>query len=289
MLVAHEAPLKIMRRVREQTDYCYCLVHLLEESKEYRDFFFESKKMGRKIILDNSLYELGEAYNHDLFFNWVLQLEPDEYIIPDVFQDYEANIKSFEQFLGKFDTHSARGKRIGVIQGKNYQELKDSYLFMSQHADKIAISFGYDYFWQQALENCEDSIYKTIINNPLKNEKKVKEVWKPTAFATFRPKLLKQLIDDGVIDYTKSHHLLGCGLPTEFINYTGDLYSFIETIDTSHPVLMGYNLKSYEYTVNLEHKIVEKMVDIFDKKISDVQLECIEENINFFKQNILCK
>jgi len=289
MLVAHEAPLQIMKRVRELTDYCYCLVHLLEENKEYRDFFFESKKMGRKIILDNSLYELGEAYNHDLFFNWVLELGPDEYIIPDVFQDYEANIKSFEEFLGKFDTHSVRGKRIGVIQGKNYQELKDSYLFMSQHADKIAISFGYDYYWQQALENCEESIYKTITNNTLNNQKRIKEVWKPTAFATFRPKLLKQLIDDNIIDYNKPHHLLGCGLPTEFINYTGDLYSFVESIDTSHPVLMGYNLKSYEYAVNLEHKISEKMVDIFNNNISDIQLECIENNISFFKENILCK
>jgi len=289
MLVAHEAPLQIMKEVRSLTDYDYALVHLLEESEEYRDFFFESKEMGRKIILDNSLYELGEAYNHELFFNWVLQLEPDEYIIPDVFQDYEANIKSFEEFLGKFDTHSARGKRIGVVQGKNYQELKDSYLFMSQHADKIAISFGYDYYWQQALENAKNDFDLALLYNSKNNEKRIKEVWKPTAFATFRPKLLKQLIDDGVIDYTKSHHLLGCGLPTEFINYTGDLYSFIETIDTSHPVLMGYNLKSYEYAVNLEHKIVEKMVDIFDKKVSDMQLECVEENINFFKENILCK
>jgi len=289
MLVAHEAPLQIMKEVRSLTDYDYALVHLLEENEEYKDFFFESKKMGRKIILDNSLYELGKAYNHEKFIEWLYILEPDEYIIPDVFQDYEANIKSFEEFLVKFDSGTFRGKSIGVIQGRNYQELKDSYLFMREHADKIAISFGYDYFWQQALENCDESIYKTITNQPLKNEKKVKEVWKPTAFATFRPKLLKQLIDDGIIDYNKPHHLLGCGLPTEFINYTGDLYSFIESIDTSHPVLMGYNLKSYEYTANLEHKISEKMVDIFDNKVSDVQLECVEENINFFRENILCK
>jgi hypothetical protein len=289
MLVAHEAPIQIMKEVRSLTDYDYCLVHLLEESKEYRDFFFESKKKGRKIILDNSLYELGEAYNHDLFFNWILELEPDEYIIPDVFQDYKANLESFEQFLGKFDTHSVRGKRIGVIQGKNYQELKDSYLFMSQHADKIAISFGYDYYWHQALENAKSDFDLANLYTAKNNEKRIKEIWKPTAFATFRPKLLKQLIDDGIINYTKSHHLLGCGLPTEFINYTGDLYSFIESIDTSHPVLMGYNLKSYEYTANLEHKISEKMVDIFNNEVSKAQLECIEDNINFFKENILCK
>jgi hypothetical protein len=289
MLVTHEAPLKIMERVRQLTDYDYALVHLLEENEEYRNFFFESKRMKRKIILDNSLYELGEAYNHDLFFDWILKLEPNEYIIPDVFQDYEANIKSFEGFLAKFDTNSIRGKKIGVIQGKNYQELKDSYLFMSEHADKIAISFGYDYFWQQALEQCEESIYKVIASSSLNDEKKVKSVWKPTAFATFRPKLLKQFIDDGIINYNKPHHLLGCGLPTEFVNYSGDLYSFIETIDTSHPVLMGFNNKNYEKASNLEHKIIEKMIHIFEDEVDEGQLLCIENNISFFKENILCK
>ena len=287
MLVAHEAPLKIMRRVRELTDYCYCLVHLLEENEEYRNFFFESKKLGRKIILDNSLYELGEAYNHDKFINWLYELEPDEYIIPDVFQDYKANIKSFEEFLVKFDSGTFRGKSIGVIQGKNYQELKDSYLFMSEHADKIAISFGYDYFWQQALEGWDINVYNEIVTSPLNNAKRVKEVWKPTAYSVFRPMLLKQFVDEGVINYTKPHHLLGCGLPSEFLNYSGDLYSFIETIDTSHPVLMGCNNKNYEQAANLEHKISEKMVDIFEKDISETQLECVEENINFFKEVFL--
>lgn len=289
MLVSHEAPLKIMPRVRELTDYCYCLVHLLEESKEYRDFFFESKKMGRKIILDNSLYELGEAYDHSKFINWLYELQPDEYIVPDVFQDYEKNIESFEQFLGMFDFNTFSGKMIGVVQGNNYQELKDSYKFMSEHADKIAISFGYDYFWQQALSQCDESIYKIISNSSLNDVKKLKEVWKPTAFSVFRSKLLKQFIDEGVINYTKPHHLLGCGLPTEFINYTGDLYSFIETIDTSHPVLMGFNNKNYEKSSNLEHKITEKMVDIFNEDVSREQLFCIENNITFFKENILCK
>jgi hypothetical protein len=289
MLVAHEAPLKIMERVRGLTDYDYALVHLLEENKEYRDFFFKSKKLGRKIILDNSLYELGEAYNHDKFINWLYELEPDEYIIPDVFQNYEANIKSFEEFLVKFDRGTFRGKAIGVIQGKNYQELKDSYLFMREHADKIAISFGYDYFWQQALEKMDRDVFTAITSSPLNNEKRIKEVWKPTAYSVFRPILLQQFIEDGIIDYTKPHHLLGCGLPTEFINYKGELYSFIETIDTSHPVLMGYNLKSYENNVNLEHKITEKMVDIFENEISDSQLEYVEENINLFKEILLCK
>jgi hypothetical protein len=288
MLVAHEAPLSLMKSVREKTDYDYCLVHLLDESEEYKDFFFESKKMGRKIILDCSLYELGHAYDWEKYYSWILELGPDEYIIPDVFQDFSANIESFEKFLVKFDTNCTPGKRIGVIQGKNYQELKDSYEFMDQHADKIAISFGYDYYWNEALANCDSSIYQAIISAP-KNEVKIKGVWKPTAYSTFRPKLLKRFIDDGVINFNKPHHLLGCGLPTEFSNYTSELYSFIESIDTSHPVLMGFYNKSYEITSNLEHKRLEKMVDIFDKNVDDEELNCIINNIEFFKDIILCK
>ena len=67
MQVAHEAPLKIMTQVSKMTDYDYGLVHLFEENEEYVDFF-NTRPKGRKMILDNSLYELGKSFDADKFF-----------------------------------------------------------------------------------------------------------------------------------------------------------------------------------------------------------------------------
>jgi hypothetical protein len=281
MLIAHEAPLKIMDKVQAITDYDYCLVHLLDESEPYREFFFNAKKNGRRIIMDCSTYELGHSYDWDKYFDWVVKLQPDEYIIPDVFQDMENNFESFENFLTSFPTHMIPSKRIGVIQGTSYEEMVESYKFMTEQADKIAISFGYNYFWEQEKSSLDD-----VDENTIKTE------YMPKAYSVGRFNLLNRFIEDGVIDYHKKHHLLGCGTPTEFWNYGKDKdryrYSFVESIDTSHPVIAGFFNLDYDDQINTITKRPEKMVDIFNDEVSLEQWSTIESNVKTFKKNILC-
>jgi hypothetical protein len=287
MLIAHEAPLQIMDKVQSITDYDYCLVHLLDENETYRDFFFKAKENGRRIIMDCSTYELGHAYDWEKYFDWVTKLQPDEYIIPDVFQDKNANFESFEKFLTTFPTHMIPSKRVGVIQGTSYEELVESYKFMADQADKVAISFGYDYFWQQALEQ------DLLENDPAINALDVKTERKPQAYSMGRYNLINKFIDDGIIDYHKKHHLLGCGTPTEFWTYGKHpdcyRYSFIESIDTSHPVVAGFFNLDYYNQINTVTKRTEKIVDIFDEPVSNDQWSTIESNVKFFKKNILCQ
>ena len=61
--VSHELPINALHLSRKINDYEYCLPHLLDESKEYRRFFYGTKSDGRYIIMDNSIHELGEAYD----------------------------------------------------------------------------------------------------------------------------------------------------------------------------------------------------------------------------------
>lgn len=267
MLISHEAPKNIMNIVQKYTDYDYCLVHLMQEDNEYRNFFFDAKKKNRKIILDCSLYELGYAYNMDKYIAWINILDPAEYIVPDVFQNFEENIKHFEYFMSKHNPFKVTGKTIGVVQGKTYKEIKDSYIFMCENADKVAISFGYDFYLKETNEQ-----------------------YKPLAFCQGRIMLLNRLIEDGIIDYNKAHHLLGCGLPYEFSYYRQNKmkYSFIESIDTSHPVLNGYYGELYTED-KLNTKRPEKMVDIFERDISTRQMTDIISNIKYFRNNIVMK
>ena len=57
----HEAPKSLFKHVQAVTSGDYALVHLFEEDPEYLQLFEEAVKSGREVILDNSIFELGEA------------------------------------------------------------------------------------------------------------------------------------------------------------------------------------------------------------------------------------
>lgn len=262
MLIAHEAPMSIMDTVQSLTDYCYCLVHLLEESRCYLDFFKDAKLKRRKIIMDCSLFELGEAFDSKKYYDWLLEIQPDEYIVPDVWQDCDKNLKSFEEFTQNFDLSALQGKKIGVLQGKTWEDFERAYKFMDTNADKIAISFGYDFYvnnWRDLIES------------------------KAVCFSEGRKQLVSHLLYKNILNVNKPHHLLGCGVPTEFEFYKNKNFTFIESIDTSHPVLSGFFKKDYDDEETLRSKIPQKMIDIFEEDITSDQEELIIKNIKNFK------
>ena len=72
--IAHEAPIDLFEEVQRFTDYDYALVHLLEQNSRYRDTFERAIKKGREVILDNSIFELEEAFDAEKFDLWVKRL-----------------------------------------------------------------------------------------------------------------------------------------------------------------------------------------------------------------------
>ena len=214
--IAHEAPIDIFEEVQRFTDYDYALVHLLEQNSRYRDTFERASKKGREIILDNSIFELEEAFEADRFAQWVKRLKPTWYIIPDALENAE---KTMQQAADWYKNYSdVPGKSIGVVQGKTYREIKECYRAMDEIAnvDMIAISFDYSY-------------YTESVPHPNKY----------VSWMLGRVKLLGDLVSDNVINKNKPHHLLGCGLPQEFSFYKHADYNFIYSLDTS-------NLKPYD-------------------------------------------
>lgn len=258
--IAHEAPLCIMPRIRELTDYCYALVHLFETSEEYYNFFVESKKLNRTVLLDNSIFELGVAFEHQKFADWVQKLQPDEYIVPDALEDTHKTISNYEQWMSEYK--DLPGKKIGVVQGKTYSELVECYKFVSDKADKIAISFDYSYYTLTAIGNNK---YQQYCNG--------------------RYKLLNSLLNDNIIKTDKPHHLLGCSVPAEFGFYGSypKIFKFIESLDTSNPVINGMHNIKYG-PLGVKDKLEAKMIDFFNiKKIKDEGMTLIEHNIKQFK------
>jgi len=257
--ISHECPLSLMNKARQEwNDYDYCLVHLLDEHPEYLQFFRDSIAQGRHVILDNSIFELGTAFQPEPFAKWVIELKPTEYIVPDVLEDCQKTIDSFDNWLDTYE--DLPGERIGVVQGKNYSELVSCYRYMSQNADKIAISFDYSY-------------YRTI---GLGSNK-----WQQ--YADGRQRFITSLVRDGIWNANIPHHLLGASVPQEFKLYAGRWDDMnITSLDTSNPVQQG--LLGNMYTKDgLFTKNTLKVADSFDKVYPDDLIINAVRNVEAFR------
>lgn len=260
MKVSHESPLSLLSLSRKYNDYDYALVHLFEEIPEYLEFFKKSIEMGRHVILDNSIFELGKSFNPDRFAHWIEQLNPTEYIIPDVLEDISGTLNQFYNWINKY--RNLPGNKIGVLQGKTYDEIVHCYRSMEPYCDKIAISFDYSYY--QRFSSTDN---------------------KYGDWCRGRITLVKRLLDDGVIDINKPHHLLGASLPQEFEWYSISKCDFIETIDTSNPIVHGlYNIRYDDQ--GLRDKLSIKLVDLIYSVPDIDQIQSIYYNIDKFKQFI---
>ena len=257
MLISHEVPKCLFEKSLDFNDYDYALVHLFDEDPEYLEFYKNSVKNGRHVLLDNSIFELGEAYDNDSFAKWVEELKPTEYIVPDALEDVAKTIDQMESWNREYG--KLPGKRIGVVQGKTPEEIADCYVYMDKHADvdKIAISFDY-------------SLYEQII--PHEN--------KYMSWMLGRATMLANLLNSGIINTKKPHHLLGCGLPQEFALYHS--YKWIESVDTSNPIVHGIKGIAYKQ-YGLQTKESIKLVDLLDVEINNEQLYDINHNINYFR------
>jgi len=258
-MISHETPLSMLEESITYNDYDYALVHLFETHPDYLKFFKRSVACGREVLLDNSIFELGEAFDSVKFAEYVKELRPTYYIVPDVLEDGYQTMVDFSKFTKEYS--DLPGLKIGVVQGRTYDELAECYQYMSRHADYIAISFDYSYYIATGRGGTE------------------LERW-----STGRQKFIRDLINDGIWNWQKPHHLLGCSLASEFGHY-GDIKN-IRTIDTSNPVVAGIKELRYNGNLGLTDKPSIKLADLIDHEVTDTQKESIYYNVMQFKNII---
>jgi len=266
MKVSHETPISLLDYSRNYNDFDYCLVHLLDQHDEYRNFYKNSRSVyNREILLDNSIFELGKAFDKREFWVKVKELQPNMYIVPDVLEDYYGTVESYKNFQDYSadikDTFST--KSIGAVQGKNWQELRECYKFMSDHADMIAISFDFSYYqitgqgWHHLERWCSG-----------------------------RQRFISDLINNGVWRWDKPHHLLGCSLAKEFRFYVDRNIHNIVSCDTSNPIVAAIHGLKYDADYGLSNKPSTKLADLITHNFTEDQLELVKYNTNMFKKII---
>ena len=265
MLVSHETPISFLDQSIRYNDYDYALVHLFETHPEYYSFFKRTLSMGREVLLDNSIFELGTAFDSEKFVKYVEELKPTYYVVPDVLENSGRTIAAFHNF--KRDYNDLPGLKIGVVQGETYQQLVDCYLYMSDYADYIAISF--DYSWYQTIG---------YSNQPGKGLRRANL----ERMCNGREFLIRKLISDGHWNHNKPHHLLGCSFAKEFKNYK-DIKS-IRSLDTSNPVVAGIKGLRYYKNIGLLEKPSIMLADLIDHSVTADEKEDIAYNAKEFKK-----
>lgn len=258
--IAHEVPYCLLKDIEEWTDYDYCLGHLLDKNETYAEHFRTAKKRGRKVILDNSVFELESPINAKDMVRYIEMIEPDEYIIPDVLDNTDLTIAYVENWALKYG--DLPGRKIGVIQGKTEEEAFRCWKGISEHVDKIAISFNSVFY---------EKMYPHAINQ--------------TASHGFgRIRFLEDLYTQGFV-YEKRFkpiHLLGSSLPQEFKYYNNKFWgSVIESIDTSCPVMLS--LHQQELSMGLLDKPEGKMVEYMNTRREDIDIELLHYNVKVFR------
>ncbi len=140
--VSHEVPLQLLGLSETFNDYDYCLPHLLDKYPEYEAYFRQAKEKGRYIIMDNSLHELGEAYDTSRLLHWVSELEPNEFIIPDVWENATYSVRN-AKIWASIEVPDNTTK-VAVVQGKSYSDFVNSYQSYKWFGyQKISFSYGH--------------------------------------------------------------------------------------------------------------------------------------------------
>ena len=254
--ISHEVPRCLLYDSENFNDYDYALVHLLEEDETYREYFLEARDKGRYIILDNSLHELGVAFNDAGLLKWVEELRPNEFIIPDVWEDRNASVVNARKWASIELPEGV--EKVAVVQATTIHEAATCYqTYRDLGYQKIAFSYGASY-------------YNDIIPHPNYDLGK----------ALGRLSVISALYKTKVISQRDRIHLLGCAVPQEFGWYKG--YECIESIDTSNPVMAA--LEGTRYNAwGLDFKPKANMNDYYYMLEGQVNWDLLTDNLTKFR------
>ena len=275
MEISHEVPLSMLEMSRWFNDYDYALVHLFDKYPDYFDFYKKSIEIGRTVILDNSLYELGSAFDMAKYASWINKLNPTYYILPDTFWNTDATMNQAMEWMYKYGNNISC-KRMGVAQGDSLSDIIRCYKFMSTFCDRIAFTFKFapgvindpafekflhDMFLQSEVDNLNDT-----------DKQAVCRYW-----------LLMTLEQFGIVDKTKEHHLLGLQ-NTKGLNAIVHDFPWVTSIDTSNPIITGFLGKKYGPFGNAgTSKPETKLESIFEDSFDDHDISNIKYNVRVFR------
>ncbi len=115
------------------TKYHLALAHLCLESEIYRNFYWQRRKRGEFVILDNGCAEKGSSISSEQLVMLAFDIRPNVLVCPDVLRDTDATLTATNRFL---DRYAARLKALNidlmaVPQGTNAIDWDRSFIWFN--------------------------------------------------------------------------------------------------------------------------------------------------------------
>lgn len=255
--ISHEIPKQLFPYHDLISDYPYVLGHLLNQDKEYADFYREKLQIAPFSILDNSAFELGQSIPMEELYELGEEYRPSHLVLPDKVNDYTQTMNNAIEYLAEHRTDEL--KYIGVCQGETFDQIADCIdFYTAKYVDIIALPF----------DLVPDSDYVTVRFRFL-------NWWYSNRFKF-----------TGAIP---KFHLLGCQNPVEFLLYKynqSHITRFINSLDTSSPVVNGWVGNKLGPNGLTLPKPKAKLADNLDIELSQEQFDLIFENVKTFRQYV---
>jgi hypothetical protein len=260
MKISHELPLGLMHYGYEWNDYDYCLPHLIDKYEQYRLYFQKAKLDKRFIIMDNGLFE-GITHTTEDLLSKINLIRPNIFIVPDAWNDSTTTLVNAKSWMMNHKPHLPEGVELmAVCQGENIYDLVKTY--------QILLDLGYKHIAFNHSSCAYMEMYPGL--DQLKRQ------------MYGRMEFIRHLVAKNIINKNAYHHLLGCSLPQEFMAYKD--WSFIKSIDTSNPIIVGAQGQRYTdsgITFKPKEKIEVYMEEDLSGKIEDIIF-----NVNKFKDYV---
>lgn len=261
MKVSHELPLSLMTYAYQWNDYDYCLPHLIDKYTQYRLFFQKARLDKRFIIMDNGLFE-GVTHTKEDLFDKINLIRPNVFVVPDEWNDANRTLVNAKSWMINYKSNLPEGVELmAVCQGQDVAELIRVYTTL--------LDLGYKYI----AINHSSVAYEKLYPGEMPLLKKQ---------MYGRMEFLRGLVEKDIIRKGVHHHLLGCSLPQEFMAYTG--WSWIKTVDTSNPILVGAEGQRYTDS-GISFKPSNKLEHYIEMNLED-RMEDITFNVNKFKSYV---
>jgi len=271
-------PINFLEEFATRGKYHLVLVHICQQSKKYKDFYKERRKMGDFVILDNSVYELEKPIEDERLVDIACDLNANEIILPDYPENVEKTLKISENFLSRMAKNNMLKKfqYALVIQGKRIKDVEKTIKFLLEVEECKTLCFS-GIPLRMYLYIVDELEKKNILYVPRSLSFTMNHLYSRVALYFF---LKKEGYIERLRERGKKIHILGLTDGIELLNYAKE--DVIRSCDSSSAFVHGYHYIAYTYKGLPGEKLSVKL-DFFTKNINNLQRQLIEHNIKMLK------